>query len=81
MFSQTRIVTGPPMAVWLLMSFYVVLALPGCVHFRDKGRWLGYGLIVEFLRAMTSLMAWAFAIQVWRWAPRPLRERSFRRCS
>lgn len=69
MFSQTRIVTGPAKVVWLLMSFYVVLALRGCMHFRNKVRWLGYGLVVLFLHAVASLMAWAFAIQVWRWAP------------
>ncbi len=71
MFSQTRIVTGPAKVVWLLMSFYVVSSLGGCMHFRDKGRWLGYGLGVAFLHALASLMAWAFAIQMWNRAPSP----------
>ena len=51
MFSQTRIVTGPAKVVWLLMSFYIVLALRGCMHFRDQGVWFGYGLVVAFLHA------------------------------
>lgn len=71
MFSETRIVTGPAKVVWLLMSFYVVLALRGCMHFRDKGRWLCYGVAVAFLHALASLTAWAFAIQMWNRAPSP----------
>ena len=69
MFSQTRIVTGPAKVVWLLMLFYVVLALRGCMHFRDKSVWLGYGLVVAFLHALASVTAWALAIQIWNWAP------------
>ncbi len=69
MFSQTRIVTGPAKVVWLLMSFYILLALRGCMHFHHKSVWLGYGLAVAFLHALASLVAWSFAIQIWNWAP------------
>ena len=71
MFSQTRIVTGPAKVVWLLMSFYIVVALHRCMHFRAKGRWLGYGLAVAFLHALASLTGWALAVQRWNWAPSP----------
>jgi hypothetical protein len=69
MFSETRIVTGPAKVVWLLMSFYIVLALRGCMHFRDQGVWFGYGLVVALLHAAASVTAWAFAIQIWNRAP------------
>jgi hypothetical protein len=72
MFSQTRIVTGPAKVLWLLMSFYIVLGLRGCMHFRDKGRWLCYGLAVALLHAVASLTAWAFTVQMWNLAPSPV---------
>jgi hypothetical protein len=71
MFSQTRIVTGPMKVVWLLLWFFILFALRGCMHFRERARWLAYGLFVALLHALASLVAWAFMIQIWNWAPSP----------
>jgi hypothetical protein len=57
------------MVTFGLRSFCVVVALRGCMHFRDKGRWGGYGLVVALVHALASVVAWAFAIQARHWAP------------
>jgi hypothetical protein len=67
LFSETRVATGPAQAVWILLSFYVVYSLGQSV--RNKVNWLLYGLVVALLHALASLMAWALAMQTWKWAP------------
>jgi hypothetical protein len=69
LFSETRIMTGPAQMVWVLVSFYIVFSLHRGLPSRGKGRWLLYGLGVAFLHSLASLMAWALAMQLWKWAP------------
>jgi hypothetical protein len=69
LFSETRIMTGPAQVVWVLAWFYVVFSLYQGLPSRGKDRWLLYGLVVALMHTLVSLMAWALAMQLWKWAP------------
>ncbi len=68
-FSETRIITGPAQMVWLLLWFYIVFSLFQAAPSRGKLCWLCYGFLMAFLHSLASLMAWALAMQIWKWAP------------
>ena len=69
LFSESRVVTGPALAIWVLLWFYVMFSLLQCLPSRGRVGWLLYGLVTAFLHALVSLMVWALAMQVWNWTP------------
>jgi len=66
MFERRAIVMQPAKALWGFIALCSVFLLrPSIARFNSARRWLIYGFLVACLHSLVSLIAWAFAIQIW----------------
>lgn len=65
-FEQTRIETRPAIVVWVIIALTACFSLKMHLPAASRGRWLAYAALLGFLHMLTSVTAWAFAIQLWK---------------
>jgi hypothetical protein len=62
---RTELEMSPVWTAWVIIALYGVFFLLAHARRMLAGRWLLYGSALICLHALTSLMTWAFAMQLW----------------
>jgi drug/metabolite transporter (DMT)-like permease len=62
---EPRVMTSPAKVVWLFIALYGAFFLYTRINRRVTPQWLLYAGALACLHSVVSILAWAFAIQLW----------------